>query len=34
VAPLAGAWIAALVFEYLLFEPTRPAVEEPRAMKR
>jgi aquaporin Z len=34
VAPIAGACIAALVYEYLLLEPTRPAVEEPRAMKR
>src|SRR5438128_283740 len=34
VAPIAGACVAALVYEHLLLEPVRPKVDEPRAMKR
>jgi len=34
VAPIAGACAAALVYEHLLLEPTRPDVDEPRAMRR
>jgi MIP family channel proteins len=34
VAPIAGACVAALMYENLLLEPTRPKVDEPRAMKK
>jgi MIP family channel proteins len=34
VAPIAGACAAALVYEHVLLKPMRPAVDEPRAMKR
>jgi MIP family channel proteins len=34
VAPIAGACAAALVYELVLLRPMRPAVDEPRAMKR
>ena len=34
VAPVAGACAAALVYENVLLKPMRPAVDEPRAMKR
>ena len=34
VAPIAGACVAALVYEHLLLESVRPKVDEPRAMKR
>jgi aquaporin TIP len=34
VAPIAGACAAALLYEHVLLRPMRPAVDEPRAMKR
>jgi aquaporin TIP len=34
LAPVAGACVAALVYENLLLETAKPAVEEPRALKR
>jgi hypothetical protein len=34
VAPIAGACVAALVYENLLLETRKPDVEEPRALKR
>jgi aquaporin Z len=33
VAPIAGASIAALVYEHVLLRPIRPEVKEPRAMR-
>ena len=34
LAPVAGACVAALVYEHLLLETVKPNVEEPRALKR
>jgi MIP family channel proteins len=34
VAPIAGACTAALIYEHVLLKPMRPAIDEPRAMKR
>ena len=34
LAPIAGACVAALVYEHVLLKPMHPAVDEPRAMKR
>jgi MIP family channel proteins len=34
VAPIAGAIVAALVYEHLLLESAKPKVDEPRALKR
>ena len=34
VAPIAGACAAAFVYDNVLLKPMRPAVDEPRAMKR
>jgi aquaporin Z len=34
VAPIAGACMAALIYDNILLKPMRPAVDEPRAMKR
>src|SRR5262245_19133256 len=33
VAPIAGACVAALIYEHILLRPMQPAVKEPRAMK-
>jgi MIP family channel proteins len=33
VAPIAGACVAALVYEHVLLKPMRPKVDEPRAMR-
>ena len=34
VAPIAGACVAALLYEHVLLQPMKPAVDEPRAMRR
>jgi aquaporin Z len=34
VAPIAGACVAALLYDNVLLKPMRPKVDEPRAMKR
>jgi hypothetical protein len=34
VAPIAGACMAALVYEHVLLNPMRPELNEPRATKR
>src|SRR5438093_11685697 len=33
VAPIAGACVAALIYEHVLLRPMRPEVKEPRAMR-